>query len=143
MLKKIIAKPFLFFFGLVPLFLVIGFLKRDSFLNINVDYIYFDINISLICNISAVFFLLIGFNYYSLFWAQKTPKKTLTIIHIVLQLLTIIPFLSVILSFKIDGNISTNFVSNNLILIVSFIVFLLSIFVHLINFFTSLFLKTE
>ena len=92
MLKKIISKPYLFFFGLVPLFVIIGLLNMKSYINLSIDYLNFDLDISLLCNISAVFFLLIGFNYYSLFWVQKEPKKSLTITHIILQLISLIPF---------------------------------------------------
>ncbi|PWG04783.1 hypothetical protein DIS07_09925 [Polaribacter aquimarinus] len=114
-----------------------------TFFNINVDYIYFDLNVSLVCNITAVFFLLIGFNYYSLIWVQKTPKKTLTIIHIVLQLLTLIPFITLVFSIDSKDSSSLQFLNNNFILIISFLIFIVSIFVHLINFFSSLFSKSE
>lgn len=135
MLKKIIAKPHLFFFGLVPLFLILGLFKRESYINLKVNYLNFDLDISLLCYISSVFFLLIGFNYFSLYWVQKYPKKALTISHIVLQLFSITPFILIVFSF--------NFSQTYLVLVLSFIIFLFSIIIHLINFFTSLFLKTK
>jgi len=135
MLRKIIVKPHLFFFGLVPLFVILGLSKKENYINLSFNYLIFDLDISLICNISAVFFLLIGFNYYSLYWVQKFPKKSLTISHILLQLLSLIPFILLVFSF--------NFSQTYLVLIGSFIVFLFSIIIHLINFFTSLLLKTK
>ena len=143
MLKKIIAKPHILFFSFVPIFIIIGLFKMKTFFNINVDYIYFDLNVSLVCNITAVFFLLIGFNYYSLIWVQKTPKKTLTIIHIVLQLLTLIPFITLVFSIDSKDSSSLHFLNNYFILIISFLVFIVSTFIHLINFFSSLFSKSE
>lgn len=135
MLKKIIAKPHLFFFGLVPLFLILGLFKRESYINLKVNYLNFDLDISLLCYISSVFFLLIGVNYFSLYWIQKYPKKVLTISHIVLQSFSLIPFILIVFSF--------NFNQTYLVLVLSFIIFLFSIIIHLINFFTSLFLKTK
>ena len=143
MLKKIISKPYLFFFGLVPLFVIIGLLNMKSYIKLRIDYLNFDLDISLLCNISAVFFLLIGFNYYSLFWVQKEPKKSLTITHIILQLISLIPFILLIFSVDFSKNNPSIFTNTNLLLIISFIIFLISVFIHLINFFTSLFLKSK
>ena len=142
-MKKIIIKPHLFFFGLVPIFVVIGVFNLKNYINLNIDYLNFDLSISLLCNISAVFFLLIGFNYYALLWVQKEPKKPLTIAHIILQLISLIPFILLIFSINFSKNNFSIFTNTNLILIISFIIFLISVFVHLINFFTSLFLKSK
>lgn len=143
MLKKIIAKPHLFFFGLTPIFILIGFLKNSNTLNISIGYVYFDVKLQLICNITALFFLLIGFNYYSLFWTQKKINKSLTITHVVLQLITLIPFLLLLFLVNKDGDISSAYLHSVSILLISFVLFLVSIFIHLINFFTSFFLNKE
>jgi hypothetical protein len=99
------------------------------------------------CYIAAVFFCLIGFNYFSLFWAKKKPKIWLTSIHIVLQIVSLIPFIIAIFSVQTDGTFSTNgffaFMPVDQAFMLSFLIFLFSVFIHLINFFTSLFLKTK
>ena len=143
MVKKIIAKPHLFFFGLVPIFVFIGLINREKFININIDYFYFDIKINLLCYLSSIFLLLIGFNYFSLEWANKKPRKILTIFHLVLQIISLISFFILIFSINTKGSFEIEILNNYLFFLVSFLIFLLSVFIHLINFFTSLFLKTK
>lgn len=133
MLKNIITKPHLFFFGLVPIFLCIAFFKKENYLNLNIDYFNFDVSISLLSNTAAIFFLLIGINYFSISWAKKTPKKALTSIHIFLQILTLIPYTILL--------IAPNYALSYFIFILAFIIFLVSLLIHFINFFSSLLLK--
>ena len=146
-MKKIIIKPHLFFFALVPIYFIIGLIKRNTPIDINISYIYYLINVDFWCYVSAVYFALIGLNYFSLSWAQKYPKKWLTILHIILQVVSSLPYLYCI--FKLDKNGDLNegkflwIIDLESILFFSFILFLISIFVHLINFFTSLFLKRD
>lgn len=146
-MNKIINKPHLFFFALVPIYFIIGIIKRNTPIDINISYIYYLINVDFWCYVSAVYFALIGLNYFSLNWAQKYPQKWLTIVHILLQVVSSLPYLYCIFKLDENGNLNeSNFLwSINLenILLFSFILFLLSIFVHLINFFTSLFLRRD
>ncbi|PQJ81555.1 hypothetical protein BTO16_02770 [Polaribacter glomeratus] len=108
---------------------------------------YFVFYADLWCFISAVFFSLIGLNYFCLIWAKKEPNIWLTILHLFLQIASLTPFIYVIFSLKSDNKLPTNiflsFVDLDQALVVSFMIFLFSIFIHLINFFTSLFLKTK
>jgi hypothetical protein len=146
-MKKLITKPHLFFFGLVPIFIILGFVKKDALIEINISYIYIDLSISTLCYISAIFFSLIGLNYFSIALAGKKLKKGLTIAHIILQLIALVPFLYMIINLNEDGNISSDsqllIEKLTLFIIIGLIFFLLSILMHLINFFTSMFLKTE
>jgi hypothetical protein len=146
-LKKVIAKPHLFFFGLIPIFIVIGLIKGSTPIDFNVSYIYYLLNVDFWCYVSSVFFALIGLNYLALDWAKKPPKKWLTLIHIILQIVSLLPYLFTIFNLDSDGNLdSTRFLGiANLesVLSISFLIFIVSVFVHLVNFFTSLFLKTD
>ena len=147
MVNKIITKPHIFFFGLVPIFIILAFLSKDKTLDINIYDIYFVITNYHFFLFSAIFFAMLGINYFSLYWAEKTPKKWLTIGHISLQ---IISFLFLLTrnnwnwinskSYSEIGIINDN---SNLIIFIAFLIFLLSVFIHLINFFTSLFLKKQ
>ena len=147
MLQKIINKPHLFFFSLVPLFVILGIIKGNTPIDLNISYIYYLINVDFWCYISAVFLGLIGLNYLSLYWVKKPINKVLTIIHIVLQIICLIPYFYAILSLNEEGNLPTDssMEIHNLknFLAVAFLLFLVSLLIHLINFFTSLFLKRD
>lgn len=146
-MKKLITKPHLFFFAFAFTFIVLGFLKKNMYADIALFDTYFVFYADLWCFISAVFFSLIGLNYFCLIWAKKDPNIWLTILHLFLQIVSLMPFMYVIFSLKSDHKLPTNiflsFVNLDLALVLSFVIFLISIFIHLINFFTSLFLKTK
>ena len=144
-MKRIISIPHLFFFGLVPIFIILGLVKDEQSININVGYIYFDLYVNTLCYLSAIFFSLIGINYFSVLIAGKKLKKGLTITHIVFQLLSFIPFLFILLtatkSGEIDANNQQTLELFSIIILVGFLLFLASILIHLINFSLSMFLK--
>lgn len=142
LLRKVISKPHLFFFGLIPFSIILGFLLRNETVNLA----YYGVNISFnsasTFSISSVFFGLIGFDYFSLLLIKKQPIKRLTVVHIVLQIISLTLFIYYILSM-------TNFETRqekqllSFTFFIGFILFLISILIHLINFFASLFLKKE
>ncbi|PQJ78155.1 hypothetical protein [Polaribacter porphyrae] len=146
-MNSIIKKPHLFFFWLIPIFILLGLLKRDIPIDINISYIHYLINVDFWCYITAVYFGLMGINYLSLHWAKKHPNNWLTSAHIILQVACLIPYLISVFNLDKSGNlIYTNlpFQENlNIILLVAFFIFLISILIHLINFFTSLLLKRD
>jgi hypothetical protein len=146
-MKKIITKPHLFFFGFAFTFVLLGFYKKESIANIAIFGTYFVFFKDLWCYISAIFFFLIGLNYFCLIWAKKVPKLWLTTAHLFLQIVSLIPFMHIIFILepnnKLTGTNFLYFMDLDQVLIISFIIFLISIFIHLINFFTSLFLKTK
>ncbi|WP_334058355.1 hypothetical protein [Polaribacter sp. P097] len=145
-MKKFITKPHLFFFYLIPVFLILGFVKRNVPIDVSISYIYYLINVDFWCYVSAVYFGLIGLNYLALNWANKSPQNILTILHILLQIIALLPYLYAIFNLDETGNLQTEtllgFDLNSLFLI-SFFLFLVSIFIHLINFLASLFLKRD
>lgn len=146
-MNSIIKKPHLFFFGLIPIFIIIGFLKRNIPIDINISYIHYLINVDFWSYITAVYFGLMGINYLALNWVKKNPNKWLTITHILLQIICILPYLYAVFNLDEYGNLNNNPIfetdSFGSILLISFFVFLLSILIHLINFFSSLLLKTD
>ncbi len=141
-MNKIIQKPHLFFFGLIPVALILGLIFKSQTL----DFAYYGGNISFnylsIFAMSSVYFGLIGLNYFSLKLINKPPKKWLSIMHIVIQVVALAILIYYILTINtLETNQEKQII--NLVFFIGFILFLVSILVHLINFFTSLFLKTE
>ena len=142
-MKKFINKPHLFFFGLIPVFIVIALFRGNK----TIDLTYFIIEMNHWYYFSTVFFGLIGLNYFSLVWANKPPKKWLTITHLFLQIFSLILFFTIHNWNWIGKQYSSelNILNDNstIVLFISLLVFILSVFIHLVNFFTSLLLKTE
>jgi hypothetical protein len=146
-LNRIIQKSHLFFFSLIPIFIALGIIKRNIPIDINISFIYYLINVDFWCYITAVYFGLIGINYLALYWIKKTPNNWLTAIHIILQIICLIPYLISVFNLDDSGNLAYSNIpfKDNLssILLISFFIFLASILVHLINFFSSLLLKAD
>lgn len=145
-MRKLIKKPHYFFFGLVPIFILIAIFKGENAVDINIHATYFVISVKHLCFISAIFFCLIGINYFSLIWMEKPPKKWLTIIHIILQVLSLIPFiywLFVEASEDLNSNYWNFYQFMIVSLLIAFILFTLSVLIHLTNFLSSIFLKKE
>ena len=146
-MKKLIAKPHLFFFLLVPIFIILGFIKGDNAISINIDYMQLNLKVNTLSYLSAIFFMLIGINYFSVVLAGKNLKKGLTVLHIVLQLISFIPFFYILLTATKPEETVTN--SQQILelfslpVFVGFLFFLSAIFIHLINFFVSLFFKKQ
>lgn len=141
-MKRFIDRPQLFFFFLALLVLVIGFLNKDSAIKLALYGTYIDLKSWSVCLFSSVFFVLIAVNYASLTITHKTPKRYLTIIHIVLQVLALVPLLYFILSS--EATKSYDQVSQmNIILILAFALFIIATIIHLINFVASLLAKKD
>jgi TRAP-type C4-dicarboxylate transport system permease small subunit len=145
MVKRIIAKPHLFFFAIVPLFILLSFIAGDKVIDINIFVTYYALEYHLLFLFSAVFFAMIGINYFSLSWSEKPPKKWITVIHLALQIIALILLFTNNnwnwISEKSFNGIETMNDNSNTIIMLSFLTFMLSVFFHLINFFTSLFTK--
>ncbi|APG64224.1 hypothetical protein LPB136_02060 [Tenacibaculum todarodis] len=141
-MKKIAEKPHFFFFGLIPVSIILGFIFKNNSLKIAYYGGDFSINYWNTFLIMAVFFSLMGLNYFALNWAKKRSKKWLTIIHILFQTLSLILFVIYIL--KID-NVKTENEADiiNIILFCSLLLFVISVFIHLINFIISLISKED
>lgn len=145
-MKQLVTKPYLFFICLALMSVIFSFTITDTTFNLYLGVLTFQISYARFCTISAVFFLLMSLNYFLLLWSDKSPKKWLTILHISLQIFALILFGFVgyqdFSSTKNNLTIATINNTNALILL-SFLIFLVSVFVHLINFFGSLLLKED
>ncbi len=147
-MKKIISKPHLFFFALIPIVLIIGYLFKDDAIELNFSYTPLILSYRNLSYFFLVFFGLIGLNYFSLFWAQKKSIKWMTGTHIILQTLALLLFYTKDNwnwlgknDYPAELNLTADY--SNLILILSILVFILSAFIHLINFFVSLISKSK
>jgi len=132
---------------MIPVSIILALVFHND--EIIVDYYdgNFIVQFKYIYYLSAIFFGLIGFNYYSIHWANKTSKRGLTIIHIALQ---VISFTLLITRNKWSWLHSENQTTeglvidnSNFIVLVSFLVFLLATLFHLANFFSGLFSKSK
>ena len=144
-MNVLIKKPHIFFFGLVPIFIIIGFLSTDKIFDFNIYNNYFTITYFHFHLFSAIFYAMIGINYYSLNWAQKPPKKWLTTVHLILQTISLCLLFTKdnwnwLGKQHYDGILILND-SSNFDFIIALLIFLLSLFIHLINCFSSLLLK--
>lgn len=145
-MNKLFNTPHLFFFGLVPVFILISFFRSDASFDINFQNTYFVVAIPYLCYLSAAFFALVGVNYYVLHWAKKPHKRALTSIHITLQIASLLFFVYFMFSIPGNGNVETPYPSSideNSLFVVSFILFLIATILHFVNFIMSLLAKRE
>ncbi len=141
-MKKIIQKPQYFFMFLAVLILISGFINKEEALLISFQNVYIDVDVWATSIFSSVFFVLISVNYFSLTITQRFPKKGLTIAHIILQVISLIPFLYYFYTADLD-RIPDEIDFMNAILFFAFIIFLLASLLHVINFLASLLMKKE
>lgn len=141
-MQKLLEKPYLFFFGLVPVTLILSFLFRNKALNIAYYEGELSIKYKSIFLLMSVFFILLSLNYIALAWATKKPKKWGTIFHILLQFISLILF--IVYAFKVNKS-SSSYQTDilNIIMLLSVSLFILSIFIHFINFFVSLLMEQD
>ena len=136
-MQKIITKPQYFFTLLAITMIVIGLFYKENAIELAISGGIIDLNIWSLSLISSLFFILIAVNYASLTITQKKAKKGLTITHILIQIIALIPLLYFIFnskSLKTYEEVS----GMNVILLLAFVMFLLATIIHLINFITSL-----
>ena len=141
-MKKMFFRPQTFFILLAIVCVIVGFFKEGTVLDFNYLLAFLLIDVWSVAFISAIFFLLISVNYASLYFVGKKPKTSLTAIHIVLQLIAFLP----LLYYMVTANSETSTESSsfsNIVLLISFLIFFISVIVHLINFFYSLLLKNN
>ena len=141
-MKRIVTQPQILFFFLAILLLVSGILSKGQ----NIDFALYGGVLKLstwsVSLFSCVFFILIAINYTSLTLTGKHPKKGLTVTHIALQILSLIPLLYFI--FTAHSQRTYEQVSQmNIILLLSFVLFIFASVIHLINFVASLLSKKD
>lgn len=141
-MQKTIRTPQFFFIVLAFITFIFGLLNREGSIPLAVYNSSIDLKVWSFSLITACFFILIAVNYTSLSITKKPHKKWLTIIHIVLQVIALIP----LLYFMIQSNIPKTYdgiTAMNAVLMVAFVIFLLATFIHLINFIVSLIAKKD
>jgi len=74
-MKRFIQKPHLFFFILIPIIILLGFLYKNETIDINVYTTYFVLGFSNLSYLFVVFFGLIGLNYFSFIGQKKLQKN--------------------------------------------------------------------
>lgn len=141
-MRKIIHKPHLFFLALVPIVFLSGLLNRESTIDVNIHATYIVMDIWALSVFSTVFFFLIFINYYALHAIKKPAKRILSIIHIVLQIIALIPLFYIFFTADTKRDYAQT-VDMNIIFVLGFVVFIMASFVHLINFFASLLGKKQ
>lgn len=141
-MKKIIDRPHLLFLALVPIVFISGLLNRESTIDVNIYATYIVMDIWSLSVFSTVFLFLIFINYYALHAIKKPAKRILTVLHIVLQVIALIPLFYVFFTADTKRNF-TQTIDMNAILILGFMIFIVASFVHLVNFFVSLISKKQ
>jgi hypothetical protein len=145
-MKTIIKKPHIFFFSLVPLFIIIGILKTDGIIDVSINDTFFAIKTHYWCYFSAVFIGLTGLNYYMLYWAKKQTIHILSLFHIMFQAASLVPFIFCVFFLNTKTIFTSNFLSDSIdfyaILSFSYILFIISICLHVLNFILALVKKT-
>lgn len=144
LLNNGLEKPYLTFLAFSISFIILGIVNNNL---INIDFmdIYMTISINYWFYVSAVYFLLIAFNYYILKWTGKKPNKWLTILHLITQISSLVTLMTsqYFKTLKTYNNLDyTNLYNySSLLFTIAIILFLISIFLHFTNFFAALFLK--
>lgn len=141
-MKKMIRKPQYFFILLSVIVLICGFVNKGKGITINFDGVFMDLDVWSAAIFSSLFLVMISVNYLSLSFTKKAPKAGLTITHIILQVIALIPF--VFYFFTADEKRTLDEIMYmNAVIIAAFALFLVASLVHLINFLASLLFKKE
>lgn len=142
MIQKVIHRPHLFFLWLIPIILLAGLINRENSILFNLHDIYLLMDVWYMSILSAIFFGLVCINYYILTSNQKRLNTSLTKIHLSLQILVLIPLLFYFFTPEADRSMGDS-IDMNMILGLSFFIFLLATIIHFINFFISLLRKKQ
>ena len=141
-MKKIIRKPQVFFLPIALLSLIIGLLNKDDSILVSFYTSYAEVSVWSVSVFTAVFLILISVNYFSLTLTGKSPKKILTILHIVFQSIALIPLFYFSVTADLERT-DVQIIQMNSILIIAFLVFLFASLLHIINFIASLISKKD
>ena len=141
-MKKVITKPQFIFLLLAIISLIIGFIYKNGEFVISIESTYIIVESWSISMFTSIFLVLIAVNYTSLSFINKPHKRVLTIIHIVLQITALIPLWYMISISNIKKSYEDEIIIN-VVLVISFGVFLFATLIHLIIFFISLISKKD
>lgn len=136
MIKKL-KTPQAMFVLLAIFILVIGAYKKGTQLDLNYFLNFLYIDVWSVAIVSSVFFILMSVNYASLSIVGKKPHKMMTIAHIGLQIIALLPLVYFMMTAKKEAQ-PEKLAFSNTVLLISFVVFVVSVILHLINFFFSM-----
>ncbi len=80
---KVIRQPYLVFFGVIPILLLVGVLNRDFIVDINVHDTYYVISCYHLSMLHSIIFALIGLGYWLMYRAKRKLSKWLNLLHLV------------------------------------------------------------
>ncbi len=141
-MKNVFQKPFFFFWMLIPIFILINVLDLKKSIDINIHDTYIIIEISQLSLYAVFLFLLIGVNYFIIHKLTKPLNTWITRVHIILQIVVLIPFIIFLISDEITPSLSSTILSMdaNLFIVIQFLIFFISLIIHFINFVMSIFI---
>lgn len=137
-----IFRPHIFFLLLALMMVCIGLMTNNNNLDLAMFGAIIKVKSLVLCLVSAFFFLLIFVNYLSIYIVGKKPKRLLSALHIIFQVIALVPFIYFLFKAKYFTNY-TDISNMNTVLLIAFILFLLASLIHIINFTVSLFLKQD
>ena len=74
-MSKLITKPQLFFFGLVPIILLLELINNNEIIIINFGATYINIELKFLNYFFILLFIVIGLSYFFLSFKKKKAKK--------------------------------------------------------------------
>ncbi|WP_273276156.1 hypothetical protein [Maribacter polysiphoniae] len=149
-MKRIVEKPFIFFWALIPLVIIIGRFLHDTTFDINVHDTYYIITYGGLTNLVSILLGLIGLGYWIFYYLKRKLSYRLNAIHILITALGPIG-IWIVSNFHREIIPGSDFQSimkdsefNDNLLLLTFIILLLTILgqvIYLINLVTA-FLKS-
>ncbi len=89
-MKKLIKKPHIFFITMIPFVLLLGLLKGNETLDINIHDTYFVFHGFHLTVLISFIFALIGLGYWLVFKTKRKFYDWITLLHILLSLLGVL-----------------------------------------------------
>jgi len=86
-MKRIAQKPYLIFWILIPIVILIGFLNKEKTFHLNIHASYYIISQLWISVLISLLFGLIGIGYYLIITTNRKLYTWMTIIHVATTLL--------------------------------------------------------
>ena len=148
MMKKLITKPHLFFFGLIPVIFLLELINKNEIITTNVKTTYINIELKYLNYFFTILFTVIGLSYFFLYQKKKKIKKQLTFFHITLQTIAFLLFYTKnqwnwIGDNSLYSKFNIPIDNSNSVILISILLFMLATFFYVLNFFLSLFSKSK
>ena len=142
---KFIDRPQVFFWGSIPLILMIGWLTRDGDWDINIHDTYYIMSNWYLAEILAMLFLLIGGIYWGVLKSKLALKRWMNLAHLILSI-DILILIGMVYKFNDTINNWNWFSLYNTSSTIQFILFLLFIvgqILFVINIIGAVFLNSK